>query len=107
MTKYKLAMGLGAAVFTAGIAWAGATINVDQKGLAFSAASLTVSKGDVVSFNNNDSTSHNILVTGNGVSLNSGLQAPGVSFKAPFLKPGTYQVTCGIHPKMKMTVTVN
>lgn len=107
MTKYKIVMGLAAAVFTAGVAWAGATINVDQKGLMFSSASLTVNKGDVVSFNNNDSTSHNILVTGNGVSLNSGLQSPGVIFKAPFLKPGTYQVTCGIHPKMKMTVTVN
>lgn len=106
--KYKFLV--GAAVLAAsasGIAWAAAIINVQQKGLAFSSAALTVAKGDIVSFNNDDSTSHNILVTGNGVSLNSGLQAPGVSFKAPFLKPGVYQVTCGIHPKMKMTVTVN
>jgi plastocyanin len=82
-------------------------VDVDQKALSFGTAALTVAKGTVVSFNNGDSTSHNILVSGNGINLNSGMQAPGVSFKAPFLKPGVYQVMCGIHPKMKMTVTVN
>jgi len=24
----------------------------------------------------------------------------------PFTKPGTYEVSCGIHPKMKLEVTV-
>ncbi|HYE45641.1 MAG TPA: cupredoxin domain-containing protein [Caulobacter sp.] len=88
-------------------AWAAGMVNVDQKGLAFSAPALTVKKGVVLNFSNSDTTSHNILITGAGVSLNSGLQQPGVSFKAPMVKPGTYQVMCGIHPKMKMTVTVN
>jgi hypothetical protein len=44
--------------------------------------------------------------TGEGVSLNGGLQQPGAEFKVPFVKPGTYQVSCGIHPKMKLSVTV-
>jgi plastocyanin len=34
------------------------------------------------------------------------LQQPGAEFKVPFVKPGTYQVSCGIHPKMKLSVTV-
>jgi plastocyanin len=104
--KHKIAASIAASALIAGAAWAAGMVNVDQKGLAFSSGSLTVSAGTIVSFNNGDSTSHNIIVSGNGVNLNSGLQAPGVSFKAPFLKPGTYQVMCGIHPKMKMTVTV-
>lgn len=107
----KSAITLGLAVtaataLTTAAAWAG-MVTVDQKGLAFSTGALTVKKGDILSFNNSDNTSHNILITGAGVNLNSGLQQPGVSFKAPMVKPGTYQVMCGIHPKMKMTVTVN
>jgi plastocyanin len=90
----------------AGAGYAAGIVTVEQKGIAFSAPSLTVAKGSIVNFLNSDSTSHNILITGEGVSLNSGLQQPGVAFKAPLVKPGTYLVTCAIHPKMKMTVTV-
>ncbi|MFA5988773.1 MAG: plastocyanin/azurin family copper-binding protein [Sphingomonas sp.] len=89
-----------------GVAWAAGPVLISQKGLTFSQAAVTVPKGTIVTFQNDDTTSHNILVTGNGVNLNSGLQSPGVAFKAPFLKPGVYQVLCGIHPKMKMSVTV-
>lgn len=84
-----------------------ATANISQRNLAFSQAVLEVVHGTVVTFTNDDTVSHNILVSGNGVNLNSGLQAPGTPFRAPFLKPGTYAVMCGIHPKMKMTVKVN
>lgn len=95
-----------AALAASTAALAGGMVNIDQKGLAFSAPSVTVNKGDMLVFTNNDSTSHNILITGNGLSLNSGLQQPGVSFKAPMVKEGSDQVICGIHPKMKMTVVV-
>lgn len=93
-------------ISAAGIAMAAGIVQVDQKGLAFSTQHLVVKKGNAVAFMNSDVTSHNILVSGNGVNLNSGLQRPGVAFTAPFTKAGTYQVVCGIHPKMKMTVTV-
>jgi len=83
-----------------------ATVSVDQKGLSFDKTDLTVNKGDIVSFNNSDNTSHNILITGEGTSINGGLQQPGQSFMAPFIKSGTFQVTCAIHPKMKLTVHV-
>jgi len=97
---------LSVTALTFGVAIAGAMVNVDQKGVAFSVSDLSVNKGDIVNFNNDDNTSHNIMITGDGVSLNSGLQQPGVAFKAPMIKPGVYAVTCGIHPKMKMTITV-
>jgi plastocyanin len=80
--------------------------SIDQHNLSFDKADLMVSKGDIVTFNNSDNTSHNILITGDGVSINGGLQQPGQGFSAPFIKPGTFQVTCAIHPKMKLTVHV-
>lgn len=90
----------------AALAWAGALHTVDQKNLKFSMATLTISKGDVVDFMNNDDTSHNITIKGDEFSVSSGLQKPGVDFKVPLIKPGTYKVSCGIHPNMKMTVVV-
>jgi plastocyanin len=104
--RKKLIATAALVALSAGAALAAGMVAVDQKGMAFNTGALAIDKGTIVSFNNSDTTSHNILVTGNGVNLNSGLQAPGVAFKAPFLKPGVYGVMCGIHPKMKMTVTV-
>ncbi|MDP9008563.1 MAG: cupredoxin domain-containing protein [Pseudomonadota bacterium] len=90
----------------AGMAFAGAVQTVDQRNMKFSVATLTVNKGDVVDFMNSDDTSHNITISGDGFSVSSGLQKPGVDFKVPLVKPGIYHVTCGIHPKMKMTLIV-
>lgn len=102
-----LAFALSATIAVAGgIAWAAGIATVSQHGLAFDKTNLDVARGTIVTFMNDDTTSHNILVSGNGVNLNSGLQAPGVPFRAPFLKPGSYQVSCAIHPKMRMTVNV-
>jgi plastocyanin len=83
-----------------------ATVAVDQHNLSFDKSDLSIIKGDIVTFNNSDNTSHNILISGDGVSLNGGLQQPGQSFSAPFIKTGTFEVTCAIHPKMKLTVHV-
>jgi len=105
-TRLFALSGIGALIALPAVAWAAGLINVDQKGLSFNTPVLTVKKGDIVNFNNSDTTSHNIIVTGNGLTLNSGLQQPGVTFKAPMMKQGTFQVTCGIHPKMKMTIVV-
>jgi plastocyanin len=87
-------------------ALAGDSVTVGQQGLRFSTAELTVAKNQIVTFMNNDSTTHNITVNGEGLSINGGLQSPGAEFRVPFVKAGTYTVSCGIHPKMKMTVTV-
>ena len=102
-TKYLCA---AAAVVMSAAVSAAAPVSVSQQGLQFSVSELNVTKGQMVVFKNDDRTAHNITVNGAGVSLNSGLQQPGVEFKVPFAKPGTYQVSCGIHPKMKLWVEV-
>jgi cytochrome c peroxidase len=93
-------------VGTAAAAYAAGVVVVRQKDLSFGTDHITVKAGDMVEFDNLDSTSHNIIITGDGVNLNSGLQQPNVSFKAPMMKKGVFVATCGIHPKMKMTINV-
>ena len=104
-TTWMLGLGAMMAV-TAAIA--DVTLTVSQKRLQFNVTDLEVKKGQTVAFVNDDHTTHNITVTGNGngITVNGGLQPPGAEFRMPFLKAGTYAVTCGIHPKMKMTVVV-
>jgi plastocyanin len=104
--RRTLTVVLCAGLFLANSASAATTVTVDQKNLKFSIPMLKISKGDSVEFKNSDDTSHNITIKGDGFSANSGLQAPGQPFKAPMVKAGTYKVTCGIHPNMKMTIVV-
>jgi len=104
MKRILFAAAAGAAV--SGACYAAVVHTVDQRGLAFSVARMTIRKGEVVRFSNHDATPHNILISAGGKLINSGLQQPGVDFKAPFARSGAYQVTCGIHPKMKMEVVV-
>jgi plastocyanin len=105
MRQAKILLPLAVLFLAAGVR-AAAPITVTQKGLQFSSADLSVDKGQVVVFQNDDRTAHNITITGEGVNLNGGLQPPGAEFRVPFAKAGTYAVSCGIHPKMKLTVTV-
>ena len=103
--KRAVVIASGAALVSM-LAWAGAQHTIDQKHLKFSESTLTLDKGDVVDFMNNDDTSHNITIKGEDFSISSGLQKPGVDFKVPLVKSGTYKVSCGIHPNMKMTLIV-
>jgi cytochrome c peroxidase len=105
MKRAKLFFPLAAVVLAASVP-AAAPITVTQKGLQFSSTELSVSKGQMVVFMNDDRTAHNITVKGDGMNLNGGLQQPGAEFRVPFAKPGVYEVSCGIHPKMKLEVTV-
>jgi plastocyanin len=82
-------------------------ITVGQKNKAFSMGSATLKPGDTINFVNDDTTQHNVLITGPKEEIrNSGVQDPGEAAAFQFDKAGTYQVECGIHPKMKMSVVV-
>jgi plastocyanin len=105
MKQAKALLPLAALLLAAAIP-AATPVTITQKGLQFSSTELAVSKGQVVVFMNDDRTPHNITVSGDGMNLNGGLQQPGTEFRVPFSKPGTYAVSCGIHPKMKLSVTV-
>jgi plastocyanin len=83
-----------------------ATEVIHQQGRAFSVESVTVKKGDALTFLNDDSVPHNIMSTSKGNEFNLGSQGPGSSTDVIFKETGDVMVICAIHPRMKMTVKV-
>ena len=83
-----------------------ATQVVHQQGRAFSSEGVTIKKGDLLTFLNDDTVPHNIMSTSKGNEFNLGSQPPGSSTDVTFKEPGEVQVICAIHPRMKMTVKV-
>ena len=79
---------------------------IHQQGRAFSSESITVKKGDGITFLNDDSVPHNIMSASTGNEFNLGSQQPGSSIDVTFKVAGDVQVICAIHPRMKMTVKV-
>jgi plastocyanin len=81
--------------------------SISQKGKAFSESVITIEKGDVVIFVNDDSVTHNVMSTDAGNEFNIGAQPPGVSTPVTFDKAGEFTILCAIHPRMKLIVKVN
>jgi plastocyanin len=91
-----------------GVARGGATVLVSQKGRAFHPGSLSIGAGDTVTVVNDDGDLlHHAYVESADFSFDSGDQQPGSRVDITFNKPGTFNVLCGIHPKMKVVVTVH
>jgi plastocyanin len=83
-----------------------ATQVIHQQGRAFSSESVTVKKGEAVTFFNDDTVPHNIMSASAGNEFNLGSQAPGNSTDVSFKEAGDVAVICAIHPRMKMTIKV-
>jgi plastocyanin len=98
-----LAIAIVAGLSTGALA---ATQVVHQQGRTFSSESLTVKKGEAVTFLNDDTVPHNIMSTSAGNEFNLGSKAPGSSTDVTFKEAGDVAVICAIHPRMKMTVKV-
>jgi plastocyanin len=79
---------------------------IHQKGRMFSAETLTIKKGETITFLNDDNVPHNIMSASKGNEFNLGSQVPGSSTPVTFKDAGGVEVVCAIHPRMKMTVTV-
>ena len=108
MRMYWLAVAGAACLAVGGGVYATTGVGhvVDQARLQFSVDALTVRRGETVTFTNSDRTPHNLLVQGGGLFVDSGLQQPGEPVEIPFTEAGVFEVACAIHPRMKMTVTV-
>jgi plastocyanin len=83
-----------------------ATEAIHQQGRTFSSESVTVKKGEALTFFNDDTVPHNIMSTSKGNEFNLGSQAPGSSTDVKFNEVGDVTVICAIHPRMKMMVKV-
>ena len=80
---------------------------VKQAGRAFSEDVVVISKGDSVTFVNDDKVPHNVYTNINGKKVDIGVQKPGETAEIVFDEAGDHQVRCAIHPKMRMTVKVD
>jgi cytochrome c peroxidase len=90
---------------TATAAYAG-TVQVTQKDKTFSPDTISAPVGTIVHVANDDGVVHNVLITSpDGSVHNTGMQKVGESVDVALDKAGEYQIRCGIHPKMKLTIS--
>src|SRR5580700_5917949 len=103
------------ALLSVAVLWSGATGSLANPGAPDSAQivikdfmfmpmSLTVKAGSTVTWANKDDEPHTV-VSDTGL-FRSGAVDTDETFTFKFDKPGTYQFTCSIHPRMVGTVVV-
>jgi plastocyanin len=111
MTCRMLITSVLTAAAVAGSAWAGLgarTLQASQKGQAFRPGDLSIKRGDTVEVANDDGDIlHHAYVESATFSFDSGDQEPGAKVSITFPVSGTFNVLCGIHPRMKMRVQVD
>jgi len=84
------------------------TVRLSQ--FAFDPEELTISAGTTVNFVNADSAAHTVTEGTDGTAvedpiIDEELEQNG-SASVTFDEPGTYDITCKIHPSMQLTITV-
>jgi cytochrome c peroxidase len=77
---------------------------VTEEDTKFSEPFLKVGINDTVRFINNDGVTHNISIRIKNSLRNYGKLPPGKDQIVDFPQAGVYDITCSIHPDMKMTV---
>jgi cytochrome c peroxidase len=83
-----------------------ATSTVSQKDRRFTPNAILLKVGEVLRILNDDTRTHNVRVDGQGMSFNSDGQNPGETVTLGFDRSGHYDVICGIHPEMRLSVDV-
>ncbi len=110
MTQPRHAAAIAFAALLLGLAAnAGAqrTVPISQKGRAFVPAEVTMAQADVLAILNDDGhLLHHVQIEASRFRFDSGEQEPGQTVLVRFPTPGTYLVRCGIHPRMRLAVTV-
>ena len=85
----------------------GPVATVSQKGRMFSIGSASLQVGESIRIVNDDADlQHHANVESNIFKFDSGDQEPGSKTDITFPVAGIFTVQCGIHPKMKLVVTV-
>jgi plastocyanin len=80
------------------------------QGSSFAPGELTVAAGTTVTFVSNDSLPHTVTEGSDGTAVEDPIVdepiGNGDEVTVTFDEPGTYNITCTIHPSMNMTVVV-
>jgi plastocyanin len=79
-------------------------------GSQFDPSELTIAAGTTVTFLNADGFAHTITEGTDGTAVDDAIVDDDIeqngSVQVTFDEPGTYDITCRIHPSMQMTITV-
>lgn len=79
---------------------------VSQKDKRFAPGAILLKLGEALRIVNDDTRTHNVRVDGANLHFNSDGQNPGDTVTLGFDLPGHYDVICGIHPEMRLSVDV-
>ncbi|WP_262030291.1 cytochrome c peroxidase [Microvirga sp. Mcv34] len=82
------------------------TSTVSQKDRRFTPGAIIMKVGEALRIVNDDTRVHNVRLDGPGKSFNSDAQNPGDTVTIGFDGAGHYDVICGIHPEMRLSVEV-
>lgn len=91
------------ALAAVGVALAASTHEVKVENMQFSPATLSVRRGDTVTWRNRDVVPHTATAAG---KFDSGAIAPGKTFSRRMDSPGGYDYICSYHPGMKGRIEV-
>ena len=104
---FRWSLALSAALVVTGVVAYAAQLAVGQKGRLFSPGALTVTAGDSVVFKNDDTVTHHIYSSTKGQEFDLKTTNPGEDVNHTFTKRGRVDIRCGLHPGMRLVVTVN
>lgn len=79
---------------------------VAQIDKSFEPGHITVKRGSRLWIVNNDSRTHNVRIFDEKLDFDSGAQEPGEVVDLTFAQPGSYLMSCSIHPKMELHIDV-
>lgn len=83
-----------------------AVATVGQKGRRFTPGAVRIEANQALTIVNDDKRTHNVRVDDPRLRVSSGAQEPGDKVVISFPQAGRYAVICGIHPEMRLDVTV-
>ncbi|MCG5244978.1 hypothetical protein [Methylorubrum extorquens] len=84
-----------------------ASHSVTQKGRSFAPGAISLRAGEGLAIVNDDGELvHHAYLENPDFSFDTGEQIPGSKTVVFFPKPGQFTILCGIHPKMKLAVSV-
>lgn len=82
-----------------------ATHTVTMEGMVFKPAALTIRAGDTVVWANKDIVEHTATASA-AKGFDSGMIAPGKSWKHTFAAKGSFDYVCKYHPTMKGSLAI-
>lgn len=84
-----------------------AVVTMTQSKRRFTPQEVELERNGTIRFVNDDGTLlHHVFAISPAFRFDSGEQEPGMTVETRFTSAGTFTVLCGIHPKMRLAVTV-